>query len=226
MSGEVQLQVRLGDLVSAQQVSVVIGVRCPAVNAGGQVSVSARLADKDQALFAQPMTIEWAAVDADANAVQVVNNDVLIQAGRLMAERARAGALDANRRGDYRTRRASSKPEPTACARSRQASELEALAAELEADEQKHAPDGPDGHEAEPLRELRQRDEPEQEGERGGSEGELRHQRCRAGPLSFVWAGPVLARPVDVLLDVGVVARCRAYCLHHRSDGGPFGLQA
>lgn len=139
MSGEVQLQVRLGDLVSAQQVSVVIGVRCPAVNAGGQVSVSARLADKDQALFAQPMTIEWAAVDADANAVQVVNNDVLIQAGRLMAERARAGALDANRRGDYKDAARILKAGADGLrALAPGIRELEALAAELEADEQKH----------------------------------------------------------------------------------------
>jgi hypothetical protein len=138
MNGEVQL-VRLGDLVSAQQVTVVIGVRCPAVNAGAQVSVSARLADKDQALFAQPMTIEWTAVDADANAVQPVNNDVLIQAGRLMAERARAGALDANRRGDYKDAARILKAGADGLrALAPGIRELEALAAELEADEQRH----------------------------------------------------------------------------------------
>jgi hypothetical protein len=132
--------VRLGDLVSAQQITVVIAVQCPAVNAGADVSVSARLADRDHALFAQPMTIDWRAVDADANAAQPVNTDVLIQAGRLIAERARAAALDANRRGDYQE---AARILKAAAASLRVLApglrELEALAAELEAEEPDYA---------------------------------------------------------------------------------------
>jgi hypothetical protein len=74
-SGGREVHVRLGDLVSAQQITIVITVQCPAVNAGAGVSVSARLANRDHALFAQPMTIDWTAVDADANAAQPVNSN-------------------------------------------------------------------------------------------------------------------------------------------------------
>jgi Ca-activated chloride channel family protein len=135
-SGGQEVHVRLGDLVSAQQITIVIAVQCPAVPAGAEVSVSARLADRDQALFAQPMTIDWTAVDADANAAQPVNTDVLVQAGRLIAERSRAAALDANRRGDFQeAARILNAAAASLRALDPGIRELEALAAELEAEE-------------------------------------------------------------------------------------------
>ena len=100
-SGGVDLHVRLGDLVSAQTLTVVIAVRCAAQSEGDKAAVTLRLTDRDAALFPQPMVVEWRATDDATDAAQPVNNDVLIEVAQLLAARARAAALDANRRGDF-----------------------------------------------------------------------------------------------------------------------------
>jgi Ca-activated chloride channel family protein len=130
----VDIHVRLGDLVSAQQLTVVIAVRCQPRAEGHSATVTLRLADRDTALFPQPMAIEWPATDEAANAAQPVNNEVLIQAAQLLAERARAGALEANRRGDFQQATAILKSAATDLrALAPGVRQVEALAAELEA---------------------------------------------------------------------------------------------
>lgn len=95
------VSIRLGDLVSEQQLTAVIGVRCPAAAPGGTMGVSLRLADREQALFAEPMPIEWRVADAAADAAQPVSAPVLIEVAKLLADGARTRALEANRRGHY-----------------------------------------------------------------------------------------------------------------------------
>ena len=95
------VHVRLGDLVSAQELTVGITARCHAGAAGDTARITVRLADRDQVLFPQPMPIEWRVVDESADAAQPVNADVLVEVATLLAERARAAALEANRRGDF-----------------------------------------------------------------------------------------------------------------------------
>ena len=100
-AGGQELHVRLGDLVSAQELTVGIAVRCHAGAAGDSAYITVRLADRDQVLFPQPMPIEWRVADESADAAQPVNVDVLVEVATLLADRARAAALEANRRGDF-----------------------------------------------------------------------------------------------------------------------------
>ena len=128
--------VRLGDLVSAQETTLVVAVRCPTLSVGESAVVTLRLADRDGALFAQPMPVEWRATSADADATQPVNTDVLVDVARHLAERARAGARDANRRGDFDAARTMLKTTAEALrALAPGVREVEALAAELEAEQ-------------------------------------------------------------------------------------------
>jgi Ca-activated chloride channel family protein len=128
--------VRLGDLVSAQETTLVVAVQCPALAEGERAVVTLRLADRDGALFAQPMPVEWRATSADADATQPVNTDVLVEVAKQLAERARANARDANRHGDF----AAAKNLLATNAEALRAlapgvREVEALAAELEAEQ-------------------------------------------------------------------------------------------
>jgi Ca-activated chloride channel family protein len=139
-SGGPDVHIRLGDLVSDQQVTVVVAIRSTAGDAGGQIAISARLADRDHALFAQPLAIDWRVVDEAADAAQPINADVLIQVATLAAERARTDALDANRRGDYAT---AARILTTAAAALRALAPdirpIDALAAELESERDEFA---------------------------------------------------------------------------------------
>ena len=134
--GAGEVHVRLGDLVSAQQVTVVVAVQGPAGVPGDRIAISARLTDRDHALFSQPMPIEWRVVDPAADAAQPVNSDVLVAAAGLIAVRARAAALQANRRGDFA---GAAKILTSAAADVRALApgdrRLEAIAAEIEAEQ-------------------------------------------------------------------------------------------
>ena len=127
---------RLGDLVSAQETTLVVAVQCPALALGERAVVTLRLADRDGALFAQPMPVEWRATTADADATQPVNTDVLVEVAKQMAEHARADALDANRRGDFDAAKNILRTTAEALrALAPGVREVEALAAELEAEQ-------------------------------------------------------------------------------------------
>jgi Ca-activated chloride channel family protein len=96
-----EVQIRLGDLVSEQQLTVVVAIRATAGEAGTDVVITARLTDRDQALFPKSMPIDWSVLEAADDAAQPVNIEVLIAVATLIAHRARAAALEANRRGDF-----------------------------------------------------------------------------------------------------------------------------
>jgi Ca-activated chloride channel family protein len=97
---EGRLCVRLGDLVADQEIVLIVevsvtqplpaGLRCP-----GQCRVS----DRDHVLFAEPMTVDWQVAEAAEHDAQPVNLAVLRAVAAQLAERARAMALAANRRG-------------------------------------------------------------------------------------------------------------------------------
>jgi hypothetical protein len=68
---------------------------------GEQVAVQCRLSDRDQVLYTQPLTVEWPVAEPAENDAQPVNQKVLAAVATLLAERARAMALVANRRGEF-----------------------------------------------------------------------------------------------------------------------------
>lgn len=99
--GTHEAHVKLGDLVSGQQVTVTLAVRFPARPLGARTEISVRLADRDGVLFPHPLTVDWRSARADEHDAQPINADVLIEAARLIAARARLHALDANRAGQF-----------------------------------------------------------------------------------------------------------------------------
>ena len=131
-----EMHIRLGDLVSAQELTLILAVRCPAGSVGDAARTTLRLSDRDHALFAQPLTMDWRVAEEAANAGQAVSADVLIEVATLLAERAKAAALEANRRGDYADASALLK---AAAVELRMLGagirQIEALAAELEAEQ-------------------------------------------------------------------------------------------
>ncbi len=99
-TGHADVHVLLGDLAPAQEVTVVIAVRCPALPAGAHAAITLRLTDRDRILFAQPLAVDWRAVNEHADAAQPVSTDVLIDVATEVAARARAAAAETTRRGD------------------------------------------------------------------------------------------------------------------------------
>lgn len=100
VTGNGDVHVLLGDLLSAQAITVVVAVRCPAIPTGGHAGIRLRLSDRDRILFPQPLAVDWDAVGKDTDAAQPVNTGVLIDVATEVAARARAAALETSRRGD------------------------------------------------------------------------------------------------------------------------------
>lgn len=96
-----RVRVRLGDLVADQEITLAVAVSCAPHLLESTASVDCRVTDRDAALYGEPMRIEWRAADAGANESQPVNQAVLVAVAEVLAERARATALAANRRGEY-----------------------------------------------------------------------------------------------------------------------------
>lgn len=95
---EGQLRVRLGNLVSDQEVSLCIAVGFNGTQSeGGSIGVECRLGDRDGVLPAHPMRVSWAAVDTLKDANQPVNNNALVAVASALAERARRATLAALR---------------------------------------------------------------------------------------------------------------------------------
>ena len=95
-----ELYVSLGDLVSAQEMSVAVRIGFPEGASGATTAVHARLSDRDGALDTGITSCEWQYADHRAN---VQPRDVVVDrevAGHYAA-RARAEATEANRRGDF-----------------------------------------------------------------------------------------------------------------------------
>lgn len=96
------IRVRLGDLVAEQELTFVVAVHVttpPALGSG--MEVTCRLADRDGALFGQPMFVDWPAVSIEDDAAQPVNAEVVRAFAAALVARAQAAALAANRSGDF-----------------------------------------------------------------------------------------------------------------------------
>jgi Ca-activated chloride channel family protein len=95
------VHVRLGDLVAGQTVMVVLAARVEARPMGMETALYVRLADRDQALFPQPFRVDWQVASASEDAAQPLGIEVLVAVATLLAARARAAAVEANRRGGF-----------------------------------------------------------------------------------------------------------------------------
>jgi Ca-activated chloride channel family protein len=95
------LHVKLGDLVAGQDVHLVVALRWQPRPDGSAAVADCRLTDKAGTLFPQPMRVEWTTADLAANDAQPVNPAVLVAAAELIAARATAAALAANRAGRF-----------------------------------------------------------------------------------------------------------------------------
>lgn len=96
------LHVRLGDLVSEQQVTVVVALHWLPRPIGVPAIVAVSVTDRDTVFFPEPMPVDFEVVDAARNKAQPINLAVLVAAAVQIAAMARDRATEANRRGDYR----------------------------------------------------------------------------------------------------------------------------
>jgi Ca-activated chloride channel family protein len=100
------IQIRLGDLVSGQQVDVVVALKFPKGQAGDTIAVQFGLSDRDGALVAPPQALGWSYATDRGQQSQPREVVVDREVARLYAARARADALELNRAGKYKEARA------------------------------------------------------------------------------------------------------------------------
>ena len=130
--GRADIQIRLGDLVSGQQLDVVVALKFPKGHAGDTVAVEFGLAELEGALVAPRRAAGWSY--ATDRAQQGQPREVIVDraVARLYAARARAEALELNRAGKYKEARAIlEKTARRIDAYAGGDGELEAIAAEL-----------------------------------------------------------------------------------------------
>jgi Ca-activated chloride channel family protein len=100
-----RVRIKLGDLVADQEITLAVAVSFAPQLLEAGAFVDCRVTDRDGALYREPMRVDWRAADAAENDRQPVNQAVIVRVAEVLAERARATALAANRRGDYREAR-------------------------------------------------------------------------------------------------------------------------
>lgn len=129
------IRVRLGDLVSGQELAVAVQLTFPAGQVGETIAVQVGLDDREDVLAAPAQAIGWS-VAADA-ACDAQGRDPIVdrEVAKLYAARARAEALELNRQGHYAAARALLRQTAgRILAYAGDDAELKALAAELMAD--------------------------------------------------------------------------------------------
>jgi Ca-activated chloride channel family protein len=100
------IEIRLGDLVSGQQLDVVVALTFPAGHTGDTVAVQFGLSDRTGSMAAAPQAIGWSYAADRAHKAQPREVIVDREVARLYAARARAEALELNREGKYKEARA------------------------------------------------------------------------------------------------------------------------
>ena len=93
--------VTLGDVVSAQEISLVFKVTLPAGAEGSAITMAFRAADQDGPIAGASAVQEWVFASRDANKEQPRDLAVDEAVANIYAARARDLALEANRRRDY-----------------------------------------------------------------------------------------------------------------------------
>ena len=99
-AGRDELRLHLGDLVSAQELHVVVRMRLPYGAPGSVAKVEARVVDRSGTHDA-PATCEWRYADHAANDAQPRDVVVDREVAAVYAVRARAEATESNRHGDF-----------------------------------------------------------------------------------------------------------------------------
>jgi len=97
-----RLRCELGNLVSGQQVSVLLAVTFPAGAKGESAEVGLRVVDQDRVFGEDAVVVQWEYAGHRANDSQPRDAEADRVVAAVYAERARREALVANRRGDYR----------------------------------------------------------------------------------------------------------------------------
>jgi Ca-activated chloride channel homolog len=95
------MRVELGDVVSGQEISLVLKLEFPRGKEGEELSVDFCLSDRNQILDAPPVTIAWSFAGHEANDAQPRDLSVDRAVAELYAARARDEALKFNRSGRY-----------------------------------------------------------------------------------------------------------------------------
>jgi Ca-activated chloride channel homolog len=93
--------VELGDLVSNQQLRLVLKVNFPFGRDGGRLAIGISVADRDGVLSAVPQAVEWQYADHGTNDRQLRDREVDREVARLYAARVRKEAAMLNRQGAY-----------------------------------------------------------------------------------------------------------------------------
>ena len=95
------IRIDLGNLVSAQEVAVVVALKFPAGPAGAEFPVKIAVTDRDGALDAPAQALRWTVATDPINDAQPRDLAVDRAVAALYAARARAEALEMNRAGRY-----------------------------------------------------------------------------------------------------------------------------
>lgn len=93
--------VELGDLVSDQQVRLVLKVNFPFGEDGREIAIGIGMADRDGAMAIAPDTLAFRYADSRTNDLQPRDREVDREVAGLYAARARKEAAQLNRHGDY-----------------------------------------------------------------------------------------------------------------------------
>lgn len=96
-----RVRTKLGDLVADQEITLAVAVSCSAHLLESTAFVDCRVTDRDGRLHREPIRVEWRAADTIETERQPVNYAVLVTVAGILADRARATALAANRRGQF-----------------------------------------------------------------------------------------------------------------------------
>jgi Ca-activated chloride channel family protein len=96
-----RVRVKLGDLVADQEITLAVAVSCAPHLLEATAFADCRVTDRDAALCQEPIRVEWRAAEVHETERQPVNQAVLVAVAEVLAERALATALAANRRGQY-----------------------------------------------------------------------------------------------------------------------------
>jgi Ca-activated chloride channel homolog len=107
--------IRLGDLVAEQQITILVALQFDDLGLEDQAElrgqaelrwIDVQLTDRDNVLFNAPMRVQFQVVDDETNRRQPASVPVILEVANLIASRANAAALTANRAGDYDRARA------------------------------------------------------------------------------------------------------------------------
>ena len=100
-SDQGEYRVELGDMVSGQQIDVVLGVRFPLGEIGETASVVVEAQSSGEALAESTIGVQWTYASHAENDRQPRNREVDREVAKLYAARARAEATEANRDGAF-----------------------------------------------------------------------------------------------------------------------------